>query len=97
MTSINNRTRRFVVAGVFAVAAVAAPIATSALEGTSDAGQPLSQCLAWFGNKEDGHCLGVSNGNGINIGTPQVGLDQGGAGVSTGPMLPGQTITDPYR
>ncbi len=86
----NNRVRRFVAVGAFAVAAVAAPIAASALGSTSDAGQPLGQCLAWFGNKEDGHCLGVSNGNGVNVGTPQFGVDQGQSGVSTGPLLPGR-------
>ena len=55
-------------------------------------------CLAWFGNKEDGNCLGYSNGNGINVGTPDVGVygpnsgvPGGGIGVSTGPLLPGQT------
>lgn len=91
MTSTNNRARRFVAAGAFAVAAVAAPIAASAMGSTSDAGQPLGQCLAWFGNKEDGHCLGVSNGNGVNVGTPQFGLNgPDGAGVTTGPLLPGR-------
>lgn len=89
MTSTNNRARRFVAAGTFAVAAVAAPFAASMLT-ASDAGQPLGQCLAWFGNKEDGHCLGVSNGNGINVGTPEFGLDQGSGAVSTGPLLPGR-------
>lgn len=93
----NSRARRFVAAGAFAAAAVAAPFAASVLD-ASDAGQPLGQCLAWFGNKEDGHCLGVSNGNGINVGTPEFGLyGPDGAGVSTGPLIPGQTITDPYR
>jgi hypothetical protein len=51
--------------------------------------------LAWFGNQEDGHCLGYSQGNGVNMGTPWVGSngsEGGGIGVSTGPMLPGTTI-----
>ncbi|KUI34571.1 hypothetical protein AU197_07440 [Mycobacterium sp. IS-1590] len=96
VTSTNNRARRIVAAGAFAVAAVAAPLAASVLS-ESDAAPPLSQCLAWFGNKEDGRCLGVSNGNGINVGTPDIGLNQGQAGVNTGPLVPGQTITDPYR
>lgn len=97
VTSTNNRARRLVAAGAFAVAAFAVPFAASALS-TSEAGQPLGQCLAWFGNKEDGHCLGVSNGNGINVGTPEVGLNgQNGVGVNTSPLIPGQTINDPYR
>lgn len=96
MTSTNNRARRFVAAGAFAVAAVAAPIAASALGTASDATAGPA-CLAWFGNLEDGKCLSYSNGNGVNVGTPQVGLNQGQTGVNTGPLLPGQTITDPYR
>jgi hypothetical protein len=52
--------------------------------------------LAWFGNQEDGHCLGYSQGNGVNMGTPGVGFNGseggGGIGVNTGPMLPGSTI-----
>lgn len=89
VTSTNNRARRLVAAGALAVAAVAAPVAASVL-GAGDAGQPGAQCLAWFGNKEDGKCLGYSNGNGVNIGTPQIGLDQGGPAVSTGPLFPGR-------
>ena len=89
MTSTNKRTRRIVAAGAFVVAAVAAPFAASVLSG-NDADRPVAQCLAWFGNKEDGHCLGVSNGNGINVGTPQIGLDQGGPAFSTGPLFPGR-------
>ena len=89
VTSTNIRARRLVAAGAFAVAAVAAPLAASVLS-ASDSTEPVAQCLAWFGNKEDGHCLGVSNGNGINVGTPQIGLDQGGPAFSTGPLLPGR-------
>ena len=52
-------------------------------------------CLAWFGNKEDGNCMGYSNGTGATVGTPQIGFGFGGGGfgVSTGPLLPGTTIT----
>ena len=89
MTSTNIRTRRLVAAGAFAVAAVAAPLAASVLT-AADATSPVAQCLAWFGNKEDGHCLGVSNGNGVNVGTPQIGLDQGGPAFTTGPLFPGR-------
>lgn len=90
VTSTKNRTRRFIAAGAFAVAAVAAPFAASVL-GAADQGQMTAQqCLAWFGNKEDGKCLGYSNGNGVNVGTPQIGLDQGGPAFSTGPLFPGR-------
>lgn len=96
VTSTNNRARRLVAAGAFAVAAVAAPFAASALV-TSASDVPMAQgpCLAWFGNKEDGKCLGYSNGNGVNVGTPYIGLyGPDGAGFSTGPLLPGTTITE---
>ena len=90
MTSTNNRARRLVAAGAFAVAAVAAPLAASALSAT-DSDQLQGQCLAWFGNKEDGNCMGYSNGNGVNVGTPEFGLyGPDGAGVSTGPLFPGR-------
>jgi hypothetical protein len=99
VTSSNYRARRVVAAGAFAVAAVAAPFAASVL--TTDAAdvQAGPPCLAWFGNKEDGKCLSYSNGNGINVGTPDIGIygpntgtmPGGGIGVSTGPLLPGQT------
>lgn len=97
MTSTKNRARRFVAAGAFVLAAVAAPFAASALEMSTPAAQAGPACLAWFGNQEDGKCLAYSNGNGVNVGTPQIGLNQGETGVNTGPLMPGQTITDPYR
>ncbi|OBI80258.1 hypothetical protein [Mycobacterium sp. E740] len=97
MTSTDNRARRVVAAGVFAVAAVAAPLTASVLATSASDALAGPACLAWFGNKEDGKCLSYSEGNGINVGSPQVGLNQGGPGISTGPLLPGQTITDPYR
>ena len=95
------RAHRLVAAGALAVAAVAAPIAvalTSVNATQTDAGP----CLAWYGNREDNICLSYSNGNGVNVGTPDVGIygpntgsGGGGIGFSTGPMLPGQTWTKP--
>ena len=99
MTSTKNRAR-LVVAGAFAVAAVAAPFAASVLS-TSAASEDLAgpACLAWFGNREDGKCLSYSNGNGVNVGTPsfQIGDPDNGnrAGFSTGPLLPGAIIDRP--
>ena len=55
-------------------------------------------CLAWFGNKEDGVCLGYSNGSGYTVGTPQFNYcppgnaNRDGCGLSTGPLLPGTTF-----
>jgi len=96
VTSTKNQARRLIAAGAFAVAAVAAPFAASALTMPSDAVALPPGCLAWFGNMEDGHCLGYSQGNGVNMGTPGVGFNGseggGGVGVNTGPMLPGSTI-----
>lgn len=99
MTSTNIRARRIIAAGTFAVAAVAAPFAASVLGTSSSPDTTVAQCLAWMGNKEDGKCLSYSNGNGINIGTPDIGIygpdagsmPGGGIGISTSPLLPGHT------
>lgn len=101
-TSTNSRARRIVAAGAFAVAAVAAPFAASVLAAGASGTQAGPACLAWFGNKEDGKCLSYSNGNGVNVGTPDLGVygpnssnvPGGGIGVSTGPLFPGQTWTN---
>ena len=94
------RAPRLVAAGALAVAAVAAPIAVAltSVEATDSAGPP---CLSWYGNKEDGICRSYSNGNGVNVGTPDLGiygpnagsLPGGGIGVTTGGLLPGTTWT----
>jgi hypothetical protein len=96
VTSTNYRARRLVAAGVFAVAAVAAPFAASALSATHSDQLAGPACLAWFGNREDGKCLSYSNGNGVNIGTPEFGLyGPDGAGISTGPLFPGRIYDSP--
>ena len=97
MTSTSIKARRLIAAGAFAVAAVAAPFALSALT-SSGASEDLAApaCLAWFGNLEDGKCLSYSNGNGVNVGTPEFGLyGPDGAGVSTGPLFPGRIYGTP--
>ena len=93
MTSTKNQARRLIAAGAFAVAAVAAPFAASALT-ASDTSQDLAgpACLAWFGNKEDGHCLSYSNGFPVVGSTPGFQFGGDGAGFSTGPLMPGTTI-----
>nr|WP_231743185.1 hypothetical protein [Mycobacterium sp. GA-2829] len=83
--------RRSVAIGAFAAAAVAAPLAAALTSAPEQATQAGPACLAWFGNKEDGHCLGYSNGNGVGVGTPSVSFN--GNGISTGPLLPGTTIS----
>ena len=98
MVSTRNRTR--LLAGALMAAVVAVPVYDAAV--TSDAGTQVNaapRCLAWFGNKEDGKCLSYSNGNGVNIGTPDIGIygpnagsmPGGGIGITTGPLLPGHT------
>jgi hypothetical protein len=96
------RAHRLVAAGAFAVAAVAAPIAVALSAGASQSVAGPA-CLAWYGNKEDGVCLGYSNGNPTNVGTPwgvygpSGGIGTGGynGGVVAGPLLPGQTWSGP--
>jgi len=93
---MSNRNR--LIAGVFVAAAVAVPLAAAV---STDSSQVTASpaCLAWFGNKDDGKCLSYSNGQPIFAGTPDWGIygpnagsnPGGGIGVTTGPLLPGQT------
>ena len=77
---------RIAVAGALAAAAIAsAPLASA--EG---------QCLAWFGSRGEGQCMGYSNGTPTYIGTLNMGVwgpgYGAGLGVVTGPLMPGTTI-----
>src|SRR4051794_27137699 len=94
---MSNRTR--LIAGAFVAAAVAVPL--YAASASTDSAQVTASppCLAWFGNKGDGKCLSYSNGNGVNVGTPDfsycspgVNRNNSSCGFSTGPLLPGTTI-----
>lgn len=89
-----KRIRRSITIGAFAAAAVAAPFAAAISTAPAQDAVAAPPCLAWFGNKEDGKCLGYSNGNGATFGSPSVAFGNGGTGigVTTGPLLPGQTI-----
>jgi hypothetical protein len=88
------KTRRLIAVGAFAATAAAAPLFISTMTSSSSpdvSAQPA--CLAWFGNKDDGHCLSYSNGQPIFAGTPQYNAGNGpDAGLSTGPLFPGTTI-----
>lgn len=98
MTLTSIRARRFIAAGAFAAAAIAAPIAVATLSAGPAQDAVAAPCLAWFGNKDDGVCLSYSNGNGITAGTPDVAWGSPGSGspgFSTSPVLPGTTITQP--
>src|SRR3954452_24080964 len=100
---MNVRARRFAAAGALAVAAVAAPIAISLTVSSATESVAGPACLAWYGNREDGVCLSYSNGNGMNVGTPDLGVygpssgavGRGGIGVTTGSLLPGQSWNSP--
>ena len=84
--------RRLATAAVLAAAAVAAPVLMSlgAATGTSAEGQ----CLAWFGSRGEGQCMGYSNGTPTYIGTPNLGVYGPGGGFYTGPLMPGTTFTE---
>jgi hypothetical protein len=85
-------TRRVIALSAFA-AAVAGPVIAAT---TISASEPQNQaypgeCLAWFGNREDGKCLSYSNGEAISGGTPW-GI-YGPNNYQNGVMLPGATIS----
>jgi hypothetical protein len=90
----SKRTRRLIALGAFAVVAAAGPAIAATTISTSAPQAYPGECLAWFGNKEDGKCLSYSNGQPVGASTPWglYGPNQG-AGVSSGPILPGQTIS----
>jgi hypothetical protein len=98
---MRNRTR--LMAGTFvAAAAVAVPLYAAAVSTDSAQVTAAPACLAWFGNKDDGKCLSYSNGNGVNLQSPNYGYCPGGTprnnrncGVNSGPLAPSQTWTQP--
>ena len=93
-----NKSR--MIAGAIAAAAVALPLyASMSAADTAAETTAAPRCLAWFGNQADGNCLSYSNGDGVSIGSPNVGIGYGGGygvwGVQTSPLLPGTTISQP--
>ncbi len=96
MATAPRALRRAIVAGGLALAALTVP-AVAALTGPEATTSAEGQCLAWFGSRGDGQCIGYSNGNPTFIGTPAWGVYGPGygnniPGMSTGPLLPGQTF-----
>jgi hypothetical protein len=91
------RARRFVAAGAFAVAAVATPLAIAMAGGAGET--VAAPCLATVTtNGSDPVCVGYSNGNPTNIGTPWGTYGpNGGSGFSTGKLAPGQTWRQPLN
>ena len=97
MATAPHALRRVLVAGGLALAALTFP-AVAALSSPESSTTAEGQCLAWFGSRGDGQCIGYSNGNPTYIGTPAWGVWGPGygtnvPGMSTGPLLPGQTFT----
>jgi hypothetical protein len=89
---MTNPTR--LIAGAFVAAAVAVPIYAAAVSTDSTEVTATPACLAWYGNKDDGKCLSYSNGQPVNVGTPVYNGGNGpNAGWSSGPLLPGTTIS----
>lgn len=91
---MNNRAKRLVAVGAFAVAAAALPAMAAVMTTSAPSTSAGPACLAWYGNKDDGICLGYSNGSPVSAGSPQVASGgNGNGGVSTGALLPGTTIS----
>ncbi|WP_369803957.1 hypothetical protein [Mycobacterium sp. 1274761.0] len=88
----SKKTRRWIIVSAFAAATAAAPVIVAATLTSAEPQQQAypGQCLAWFGNQEDGKCLGYSNGQPISGGTPW-GV-YGPNNYQNGVMLPGTTI-----
>ncbi len=99
MTIAKNRARRIAAVGALALAAAAVPVMAELSFAGSSTSVATGNCLAWLGSRDDGQCISYSNGNGSSIGTPGVAVGGsntgGGLGVSTGPLMPGQTISVP--
>ncbi|MEZ0053489.1 hypothetical protein ABIA30_004518 [Mycobacterium sp. MAA66] len=89
------RASRLCAAGALAVAAVAAPIAVALSAGPSEHAV-AGKCLAWIGNKDDGNCVGQSNGQPVTAGTPW-GVWGPSGGINSGPLLPGQSWNTPIN
>ncbi len=90
--------RTAIAVGAFAAAAVAAPVFAAVSTPDATTVQAAPRCLAWLGSMKDGKCISysLSNGTGtINAGTPGFAIDNGG--LSSGPLLPGQTYTGGSR
>ena len=87
-------TARLLAAAALSAAAVLGPVAVAVTHG-SDAvtteAAPGKKCLAWLGAKGTGTCISWSNGNPVNIGSPGLGIGNGG--FYTGPMMPGSSFS----
>ena len=92
----SKMTRRVIALSAFATAVAAPVIAATTITSseTQTFGAYPGECLAWFGNQEDGKCLSYSNGT-TSGGTPW-GI-YGPNNYTNNGLLPGQTYTGPVR
>jgi hypothetical protein len=92
--SIASARVRLLAAGALA-AALSAPVLALGLSADPQVSAE-GNCLAWLGSRDDGQCIGWSNGQPSFIGTPNLGVwgpgYGSGLGVVTGPLMPGTTI-----
>jgi hypothetical protein len=78
-----------VLLGGVAVAGVVAPALVD------DPGQLDAQCRAWLGSANDGVCIDGPSDPGPDFPTVGIGPTGEGPGISTSPLLPGDTINIP--
>ena len=93
------RAHRFIAAGALAIAAVAAPVAASFVGAGVSQFDAAPKCLSTVtSNGSDPICVGRSNGQPI-VGATPGGIfgpsTNGGFGVNSGQLLPGQTWDTP--
>lgn len=93
-----GRTRRTLIIGAFAAAAIAAPVYAAVSTPATTSTQ--AECLSWLGARGTGTCIGSSNSNssGVGGGVPDIsigGPNSGSPGLSTGPLFPGNSWNIP--
>jgi hypothetical protein len=90
------RRRRALILGALALAAAGVPAFTAA--STWGSSTAVADCRAVFGSMNDGVCLDGPSNAPPPPGTPAFGIgptDEGGPGISSTPLFPGQTIQFP--
>jgi len=83
-----KRTRRAVAVGAFLLAAGAAPLVSALTTDTAAPQAGQGQCLAWFGARDTGKCIGWAN-------TSAPAWSVGTNGVYINPAQPGQSVLPP--
>ncbi len=96
-----RRAWRVIVFGALVLAGAVGP-AYSAVSVPDGASEARGRCLAWFGSKNDGECISWSNSgsSGAGAGLPAVSIGgprSSNPGLSTGPLLPGNSWNIPLN